>query len=320
MSPERRTAAVVYNPIKIDLDAVREVVGREEKAAGWNETQWFETSKEDPGQGATARALDAGADLVIAAGGDGTVRAVAERLVDSDAALALLPSGTGNLLARNLKLTLDDLEHSLHAAFAGEDRPIDYGRVEIRHPDGDVSKHVYVVMVGVGVDAEMLAATDADLKKKVGWLAYASALVKVLKKRNRLKVRYQVDDGETRSVGANTVIAGNCGLLAGNILLLPDAAIDDGMLDVVIVSPESFAGWLQILVTVFWENGVVSRLPFVKRREEKKDALNYKQAARLTVKLNNPQHVEIDGDEYGEATALRTWIEPRGLTVRVPRD
>ncbi|MCU1513368.1 MAG: diacylglycerol kinase, partial [Microbacteriaceae bacterium] len=119
------TAAVVYNPIKVDLDAIKVAVAREGAAAGWAETLWFATSVEDPGQGAAQKALDAGATMVIAAGGDGTVRAVAEVVHGSNAALALLPSGTGNLLARNLKLTLDDLDHSIASAFAGEDKPVD---------------------------------------------------------------------------------------------------------------------------------------------------------------------------------------------------
>jgi diacylglycerol kinase family enzyme len=122
-------AAVVYNPIKVDLDAIKRVVAPAEADAGWGETLWFETSKEDPGQGAAQDALDAGATVVIAAGGDGTVRAVAEVVHGSDAALALLPSGTGNLLARNLDLSLDNLEHSIATAFTGTERKVDIGRI-----------------------------------------------------------------------------------------------------------------------------------------------------------------------------------------------
>ena len=76
----RRVAAVVYNPIKVDLPALREAVISEAAAAGWGETLWFETSIDDVGQGATGEALAQYVDMVIVAGGDGTVRAVVEAL------------------------------------------------------------------------------------------------------------------------------------------------------------------------------------------------------------------------------------------------
>lgn len=90
-----KIAAVIYNPIKVDLDAFRDAVALEATAAGWGETLWFETFVDDVGQGATMKALDEDVDLIIAAGGDGTVRAVAEAVRGHATPVALLPSGTG---------------------------------------------------------------------------------------------------------------------------------------------------------------------------------------------------------------------------------
>lgn len=314
-------AAVVYNPVKIDLDAVRAVVDREQQAAGWEDTLWFETSKEDPGRGATTEALEAGVDLVIAAGGDGTVRIVAETLADHDVAFALLPSGTGNLLARNMNLTLDDVEHSIHTAFTGRDRAIDLGRIEIRGEDGTVVKHAFLVMAGVGIDAKMLAATDEDLKAKIGWLAYVKAIVVALRDENTLKLRYQLDDGPTKRMQANTVIVGNCGTLTGNILLLPDAALDDGVFDIMLLRPEGIRHWLQIIGKVVIENGLVQRTPlkrFFGTREIA--ALNYVKAKRLTARLAEPQEIELDGDGFGTAVGFRTTVDAGALRIRVPQD
>jgi diacylglycerol kinase family enzyme len=317
----QRRAAVVYNPIKVDLDAIRAAVATQEQAAGWGETMWFETSKEDPGQGATRDALEAGAAMVIAAGGDGTVRAVAEALNGPDVPLALLPSGTGNLLARNLHLTLDDMDHSLKSAFSGKDRAIDLARIRIRHEDDTVSEHVYVVMAGLGIDAKMLAATDEDLKKKVGWLAYVGAIITALRDKNQLRLRYQLDDSRPKSIRAHTIIAGNCGALTGNVLLLPDAAVDDGMLDIVLMRPEGFIGWTQIIVKVIWENGVLRRTKLGQKFVTKEvDALNYVRGQTLKVRLSRAEKIELDGDEFGEAIALKTWIQEGGLTIRVPAD
>lgn len=320
MSGPRKVAAVVYNPIKVDLPAIEAVVASEQQAAGWGETRWFPTSKDDPGQGATREALAADVDMIIVAGGDGTVRAVAEAARGHDVALALLPSGTGNLLARNLKLTLDDLENSIHSAFTGGDREIDLGMIEIRRADRSIDKHAFLVMAGMGLDAKMLANTDDDLKAKIGWLAYVRAIVIALRDKNQLRLRYTFDDGEKKSLRAHTVIIGNCGSLQANVLLLPDAAVDDGLFDVLLLRPEGFISWTQVLGKIVWENGVLARTPLGRKfRTKEIDALNYVKAEQMTMTLSHPEKIELDGDEFGETIAVRTWVEAGALRVRVPR-
>ncbi|TDX81071.1 diacylglycerol kinase family enzyme [Rathayibacter sp. PhB151] len=318
---ELRRAAIVYNPVKVDLEAVKAAVARAQEAAGWDETLWFETSVEDPGAGQTREALEQGVDMVIAAGGDGTVRVVAEALQDSDASLALLPSGTGNLLARNLNLTLDDVDNALTVAFSGEDRAIDIGVIDIETSKGR-DRRSYVVMAGLGIDAKMLANTDDDLKKRAGWLAYVDALRKALLDKNQLEFRYSLNGAKTRKVRAHTIIVGNCGALPANILLLPDAAVDDGEFDIVLLRPEGFFGWVQIIFKVVWENGVLRRSGVVGKKlmglTKEVSALRYVKGHELVVRLEKPQEIELDGDPFGTTSAFRTWIEPGGLTVRVP--
>jgi len=318
---ELRRAAVVYNPVKVDLEAVKAAVARAQEAAGWDETLWFETSVEDPGAGQTREALEQGVDMVIAAGGDGTVRVVAEALQDSKASLALLPSGTGNLLARNLNLTLDDIDNALTVAFSGRDRAIDIGVIDIETSKGR-DRRSYVVMAGLGIDAKMLANTDDDLKKRAGWLAYVDALRKALLDKNQLEFRYSLNGAKTRKVRAHTIIVGNCGALPANILLLPDAAVDDGEFDIVLLRPEGFFGWVQIIFKVVWENGVLRRSGVVGKKlmglTKEVSALRYVKGHELVVRLERPQEIELDGDPFGSTSAFRTWIEPGGLTVRVP--
>lgn len=314
-------AAVVYNPIKVDLPALEAAVAAEEIAAGWGKTVWFETSADDPGKGATEAALESGVDMIVVAGGDGTVRAVAEAMREHDLPLALLPSGTGNLLARNLKLTLDDLEHSIHAAFTGDDRDIDLGMIEIRRADDTVDQHAYLVMAGIGLDAKMLAHTDDELKAKVGWLAYVKAIMIALRDKNQLRVRYKLDSDRTRKLRAHTVIIGNCGTLQANVLLMPEAAVDDGVLDILLMRPEGFLTWMQVLGKIVWENGVLSRTKLGRKfRTKEVTALNYIKGEVFTLAVNRPEPIELDGDEFGETIAFRTWVEHGGLTVRVPAD
>lgn len=322
-SEAQRVAAVVYNPIKVDLDRLKQVVGDAAREAGWGESRWYETSVEDPGQGATSKALDDGADVVIAAGGDGTVRAVAEALRDSDVPISLLPSGTGNLLARNLELSLDNLEESVWTAFTGADRRIDLGLVEIERDDRSRDRHVFLVMAGLGLDAKMIANTNDELKKKVGWLAYVDAIARSLRGDNRIRVRFRLDDEQPRSLRINTMLIGNCGLLPANVLLLPEAVVDDGIFDIVALRPDGFFGWLQIWVKVVWENGILRRTAVGRKlmRDDKEvRTLHYLKGKSIVIRPEAPQEFQLDGDTFGEASAVKAWVDPQALAVKIPAD
>ncbi|HTL40528.1 MAG TPA: diacylglycerol kinase family protein [Pseudolysinimonas sp.] len=316
-------AAVVYNPTKVDLEELRNAIALGESEAGWAKSIWIETTADDPGAGQARDAVKRGADVVIAAGGDGTVRAVAEGLHESGVPLALLPAGTGNLLARNMDLTLSDIPDSVRTAFTGHDRRIDLGIIEVERPDGSREEHAFVVMAGIGLDAKMAANTNEDLKKKVGWLAYIDPIARAMRDNDRLRVRYRVEDGPERSMSVHTVMVGNCGSLPGNVLLLPEAAIDDGVFDIVALRPNGFLGWVQIWTKIFWENGVLRRSTIGRRfmgltREVR--ALRYIKASTITARLDRPEDFELDGDDFGDAIAFRARIEPHGLLVRIPAD
>ncbi len=317
----QKIAAVIYNPIKVDLDALREAVTIEAAAAGWGETLWFETSVDDVGQGATKKALDKDVDLIIAAGGDGTVRAVTEAICGHNTPVALLPSGTGNLLARNLKLTLDDMPNSVKAAFTGTDRNIDLGVIDIERDDHTRDRHVFVVMAGMGIDAKMIKNTDEDLKAKTGWAAYVQAIAKSLRDPNELHLRFQLDDGKPKRTTVHTLILGNCGSLPANILLMPDAVVDDGLFDLLLMRPGGALGWIRLWMKVAWTNGIVRRTKAGKALagERRNDGdLHYETGTRFIARLSRPEEIELDGDGFGKATAFNAWIEPGALTVRVP--
>lgn len=320
-SSTQQRAALIYNPIKVDLAALHEVVEAQENSSGWGKTLWLETSENDPGQGPAAEAVAQQVSVIIAAGGDGTVRAVAEGMHGSEIPLALLPSGTGNLLARNLKLTLDDVQHSVETAFTGVDRAVDLGLIEIRRGDQTTSEHVFLVMAGLGLDAKMLANTDDDLKKKAGWLAYVKALSATLRDKNELRFDYTLNFGPRRSLRAHTIIVGNCGALPANIVLLPDAAVDDGQFDVLILRPEGFVGWVQIFVKVLWENGVLRRTKAGRALlTNEVSSLRYVAAEDLKVSLHRAEEIELDGDEFGTALGFHSRVDAGGIMIRVPAE
>lgn len=321
MSTRKPHAAVVYHPIKVDLRKLRRSVEKAEAAHLWGRTRWYATSEEDAGQSVTREALAKGASVVLAAGGDGTVRAVAEALRDSSVPIALLPSGTGNLLARNLDLGLSNLDASVDTAFTGAERSVDLGVARITREDGSTEEHVFLVMAGLGLDAKMIAKTNAKLKKAVGWLAYVDAGMRALPELAPVRLRYRLDGLPEKPLTAHTLIVGNCGSLPGGILLIPDAKPDDGILDIAALRPRGRFGWLRVWNKITWENGVLRRSAagrmIIDLSTDVKD-VTYFRGRRLGIALESPQEFQLDGDEFGTVTAVECFADAGALAVRVP--
>jgi diacylglycerol kinase family enzyme len=320
--PRKHRAAVVYNPLKVDLKKVKKSVAAAQDSAGWASTIWFETSEQDAGQEVTASAVRRGATVVIAAGGDGTVRAVAEALRGTGVPLALLPSGTGNLLARNLDLPLTNLDSSIETAFTGVDRVIDLGMVEITRVDGDSEEHAFLVMAGLGLDAKMIKNTNSRLKKAVGWLAYVDGITRSLPELKPVRLSYRLNEGAARSMSVHTIIVGNCGMLPGGLLLMPEARPDDGILDIAALRPRGPFGWAKVWRKIAWENGVLRKSAIGRKiidlSRDVKD-VTYLTGKSLHMTVETPQEFQLDGDEFGEAKSVRAWVDAGALTVKVQK-
>lgn len=326
---ERTLVAVVYNPIRVDVARVRAAVEAAAAAAEADrhpegiDLLWLETTPEDGGQAQVRDALDRGASLVLAAGGDGTVRSVAEALRDSDAALGLIPAGTGNLLARNIGVPFASVESACAVAFAGETRRIDVGVATAHRPDGTASEHAFLVMAGVGIDAAMIAGARPELKRRFGWLAYVDAAFRALPKSSKVRVRFRLDGGHERSAHVSTMLVANCGALPGNMELIPDGAIDDGLLDVAILQPATVFGWLAIWRKVTWENRVLRKSALGRRIIRFTDRavrtrLSYLRGASVQLAVEAPEPFELDGDAFGDIVALDLRVDERALLVRAP--
>ncbi len=192
--PTDAHAAIVYNPVnKISLDQVRGVVEAQERHHGWGQSRWYRTNRGDSGRRAAQEALAEGASVVIVASGDGTVRAVAEVLHSSGTPVALLPGGTGNLLAWNLGLPRSDISASVRAAFGRATRPVDVGVAELEDAAGNRSVQAFLVMEGIGLDAQMAEHTSALAKRRLGWLAYVSPIARSVIANRLFQLRYRVD-------------------------------------------------------------------------------------------------------------------------------
>lgn len=310
-----RRAAVVFNPTKVDRSDLAKAVAGAERAAGFAPSLWLPTSPGDPGVGMAKQAVAEGCAVVLGVGGDGTVRAVAEGLRGSGVPLALCPKGTGNLLARNLELTLDNLPESVSTAFTGVARAVDLGVAEWRRVNGEREEHVFVVMAGMGLDAQIMSTTDEELKKKVGMLAYVKVGLEALRRNHRMRLQYRLDDDAPSHAKVHTVLVGNCGSVANNVLLMPDAAVDDGVLDVVAVEPQGRFGWVRVAWKVLVDNAILRGR---KSRQGRDRELSYQQCRRIEVWLWEPEEIELDGDHFGEITSVSVRVEPKALQVMMP--
>lgn len=315
----RSHASVVVNPSKVDLVALRTAVETEERATGRAPTQWFETAAADDGRAAAAAALASGADVVLVVGGDGTLRVAAEVLHGTGTPLALLPTGTGNLYARNLGLPLHDVGRSVTAAFHGHDRLVDVAFAALTSPAGETTEHAFLVMAGIGLDAAMAADTNAGLKKRFGWLAYSDPIARSVVGNRRIDLRYRLDEGPEHGMRAHTVIVGNCGTLTAGVLLLPAAEPDDGLLDAVAFRPQGAFGWTKVgyglSLNRFFHRTGFGRL--LARFLPRSRTLGYTTAHQLDLALDEPEQIQLDGDPFGTVVAARLRVEHQALTLRV---
>lgn len=309
MSPEPRQprrAAVVVNPTKVDdVRAVRDAVTAGMREAGWDTPLWFETTAEDPGYAMAEQALEEGVEMVLACGGDGTVRAVLTVLAGSATPLGVLPAGTGNLLARNLGLPVDDLGKALQVALTGVARPIDVGRIEPETAGGRPER--FAVMAGVGFDAQMMRDAPKDLKSTVGWPAYLVSAAKNLTAES-IPLQVRLDDGDPIHATARTVVVANLATLPGGVALLPDALPDDGVLDVAIIESHNLADWLR----------VTSRV--MTRRTRVDDRYTTHQAQHIQISMRSATPRQADGDLIGDSTGMDVQIEAGALLLIVPGD
>ncbi|MFF2273596.1 diacylglycerol/lipid kinase family protein [Agromyces sp. NPDC058136] len=321
----RLRAAVIFNPSKQGVDALRAAVGRAEARQSFAPTLWLETTEADPGKGGAHEAVDAGVDLVIAAGGDGTVRSVAAGLRGSGMPMGIVPLGTGNLFARNLDIPVNDIDDAVVLAFSGADRVVDVIVAEVTRPNGDDEAHLSLVMAGIGIDAEMIQNTNPELKKRVGWLAYVDAGLRALPASKPFPAQYRLENRRHHRARVASILVANLGYLPGNIELIPDAEIDDGHLDVVVLQPRNLLGWLFIWRTVFWENRVLRKSALGRQfidltSGNRRQQIVYRRGRSVELEFEGgPQEFEIDGDEFGSVVSARFRVDPAALVVRVPR-
>jgi diacylglycerol kinase family enzyme len=286
--------AVVVNPNRVEgTDELRHQITDQLAAAGWPAPDWLETTAEDPGTGQARRAVEDGVDVVLVCGGDGTVRAVIEGLAGTQTALAVLPGGTGNLLAANLDVPTDVPD--------GVDTVLRRGRrlIDVGEADGKT----FAVMAGMGLDAATMDDAPTALKNAAGSIAYVWSALRHLAD-DEMHVAVSVDGGPPMRRHARSVLVGNVGRLQGGVTLLPEAQPDTGVMEVAILAPRNLGHWLQLLV------GVALRHKRVPSRE-------IHRGAHVVIRSDRPQPRQLDGDVLEPGRTLEVTVRPQSLWVCV---
>lgn len=254
---------------------------------------------------ATELALEAaslGYRAVCVVGGDGTLGEAVSGLAGSNTPLAVIPRGTANQVARNLRIPAN-LEDAVRVALTGEPAPVDLGRI------GD---RVFALVAGAGLDAAVMASATRGMKERWGFAAYVFAAVKEALNAHPVDFRITAD-GETLEVRAVSVMLANVGELFAHFFPFPvplaprpRSSWQDGLFDVVVVAPRNVID----VPGMFWK-------AMGKQYEGDDDRLLHFQAKEVTIEADPPIAVQIDGDPAGVTPMSATAVE-QGVRIIAP--
>jgi YegS/Rv2252/BmrU family lipid kinase len=292
-----RTVAVVAHQRKTlggGLDELRRRITDQ----GVDKLLWYEVPKSRKAPKKVEAVLKKGVDLLIVWGGDGMVQRSIDVLArtGSKVPLAIMPAGTGNLLAGNLGIPTD-LPEAVDLAFHGKRHRIDVGKLNGEH---------FAVMAGVGFDGAMIQEADRKMKDRLGKLAYVWSGLRHVNG-SKPTARVLVDGVKWFDDEASCVLVGNVGTITGGIHAFDDAKPDDGWLDVGVATAQGAAQWARALGTM--AVGRSDHSPFVRMTR----------ARKIDVKLASKLEYELDGGARTAVKRLSVQVAPGAVKVCVPR-
>ena len=242
-------------------------------------------------------AIEAGADVVAVYGGDGTVMQAVEGLQGSDVPLGIVPGGTGNLLSANLGIPRAPIR-AAEVIATGMPHMIDLGRVETEQ-----GSRLFAVGCGAGYDADLMVGTTPQAKRRWGFGAYVGYVVRTARNIRPAPFRVTID-GRAHDFDASSVLVVNCSDLLPPLLSLgPRVAVDDGVLDIVVLKAHGFFDSALVVWQIF--------------RQQETARVRRLRGTEVRVETENARTVQADGDVVGE-TPFTATIVPGGLRVVVP--
>jgi YegS/Rv2252/BmrU family lipid kinase len=266
-------------------------------ANGVDDPAWFEVPKSKFAPDCVRDAIDGGADLLFVWGGDGMVQRCIDAVGDSPVPIAILPAGTGNLLARNLDVPID-LEQAVEVGLHGARRTIDVGTVNGER---------FAVMAGTGLDALMIRDADRSLKDRFGRAAYVWTGAKHLRV-EPFKVKIDVDGRRWFDGKAGCVLVGNVSKVFGGIEAFDDASPEDGQLELGVVTAKGALQWVRALARTAVSSADKSK--FVRTTK----------ARKIRVRLECKLPYELDGGDKKPAKKLKIDVQPAAITICVPEE
>jgi diacylglycerol kinase (ATP) len=322
-------AEMVYNAyagrrvVRHDLDYVTEYLERN----GWTITV-HETHAPQEATALAHRAATEGADVVIAAGGDGTVNEVVNGLVGTDTALGVLPVGTSNVWAMQMGIPMispmgpasglarlvADLEEQMQRPLPvnyyrsilldaarvlveGKAYAVDVGQANGRH---------FLLWTGIGLDAEVTIRVSPEDKKAFGPWAFVGSALDIVREYKSIDTRL-VLDAQVRQVKTSLIVVSNIQLYGGRLPIGARACVDDGKLDVCIFKGEGLLNYVQHVFRV------------AARQHVDDPSVEYYQCADIVVESSLPLPVHVDDEPFSE-TPVSIQVAPRALRAILPRD
>lgn len=311
--------AFIVNPSKPQAEQRKQYIKEFCEAKHLTQIEFIETQLDKDGRACAFEALDHGADVVVAVGGDGTVRTVASALSGTGHALGIVPIGTGNLFARNMGIPVDDIDAALTVATSHGSRLVDVGRLTLLDDETTDHGHAFLIIAGIGFDALMIDDTDPELKKNISWLAYfVSGVKNLFAPKYKGNVTITSADGSTHSTRGltfRTFMAGNCGQIP-MFSLMPEASYDDGILDYEIIDTSGgLIGWANLFGDVLHQTitGKAQQSPL-----STNSTVDQVQGVSAEITLERPVLAQVDGDMLPETKHIRFSVERQALCVRVP--
>jgi diacylglycerol kinase (ATP) len=268
---------------------------RELERQGVDDPLWVEVPKSKFAPKQVKRVLDEGVELLFVWGGDGMVQRCVDAAAASDAALAIVPAGTANILATNLGIP-QDIQQAVSIGLHGERHRLDVGRFNGER---------FAVMAGAGFDASMIQQADGTLKERLGRAAYVFTGSKNLRAKP-FKAKIDVDGVPWYAGAASCILVGNVGRLFGGIEVFEDARPDDGRLEVGVVNADGITDWARILART--AAGHADQSPLVQATSAKK----------IKVKLNRKVLYEVDGGDREKVNSFTIKVQPAAITICLP--